>query len=113
MQRHPSNFRSPVRRPCMPGTNSLLCQLPSQDWDRLQVILKDFEVSWQRGQRPVLADYLAREPVARLALLVELIHVELEYRLKAAESIRVETYLESYPELAAHPDTALGLIAEE
>ena len=37
---------------------------------------------------------------ARLALLVELVHVELELRLKAGEPARVEEYLRRYPELA-------------
>ena len=57
--------------------------------------------------------YLAREPVARLALLLELIHVELEFRLKADEPVRMESYLDSYPELTAHPNAVADLIAEE
>ena len=97
----------------MPATNSLFRQLPTQEWDRLQLILKEFDTEWQRGQRPALTEYLAREPVARLALLLELIHVELEFRLKADEPVRMESYLDSYPELTAHPNAVADLIAEE
>ena len=79
------------------------------------MILKDFDTAWQRGQRPALSEYLAREPIAPCwRHLLELIHVELEFfgsrrtRWSASES-----YLDSYPELTAHPDAVADLIAEE
>jgi len=44
---------------------------------------------------------------------VELIHTDLECRIKAGEGIRVEVYLERYPELAGDTDAVLDLIAAE
>jgi hypothetical protein len=66
----------------------------------LAEILEPFENAWQRGQRPAIADYLPAGGPQRRAALVELVHVDLERRLKAGEAIRVEVYLERYPELA-------------
>ena len=49
----------------------------------------------------------------RRALLVELVHVDLEFRLKAAQPARVETYFNEYPQLFQDRDTALELIVAE
>src|SRR5205823_1249418 len=46
-------------------------------------------------------------------LLAELVHLDLELRLKAGEPVRVETYLERFPELARGPDAVVRLIATE
>src|SRR5262249_18133778 len=50
------------------------------------------ESAWRRGERPDLAGLLPEGPRRRQALL-DLVHVELELRLKAGESARVEDYL--------------------
>src|SRR5207248_11350867 len=62
---------------------------------------------------PRIADYLHVEGHERGALLVELVHVDLEFRLKSGESARVEGYLAAHPELAGARDVALDLIAAE
>ena len=46
-------------------------------------------------------------------LLIELVHTELELRLKSREAARVEEYLARYPELADDRAAVLGLIAAE
>jgi hypothetical protein len=87
---------------------------PSDVWGRLEPILERFEEAWQRGERPVLDEYLAAAvPAERRALLVELVHEDLHYRLTAGEAVRVENYLERYPELGSDPAVALDLIAAE
>jgi tetratricopeptide (TPR) repeat protein len=77
--------------------------------------LERFEDAWQRGERPVLEDYLkgVREQAERCALLMELVHEDLEYRLKAGEAMRVERYLERYPELASDLRLLSGLLVAE
>src|SRR5580658_7525159 len=86
--------------------------LASEVWARLELLLEAFEDAWLRGERPALEDYLSQaEPTERPALLRELVHEDLEYRLKAGEAVRVETYLERYPELHEDPETVTGLIA--
>ncbi len=52
----------------------------------LEDILERFDRAWQRGPRPSLANYLlpAGHP-QRHELLVELVRIDLEYRLKAGD----------------------------
>jgi WD40 repeat protein len=88
--------------------------LPSEAWARLEPVLERFEEAWRRGERPALDDYLAAAaPEERHALLIELVHEDLDYRLKAGEAARVETYLVRYPGLAADGTAVLALIAAE
>src|SRR5687768_9140170 len=68
-----------------------------------------FEKEWLAGRAPALDDYLGPEPA--LHLLVELAHIDLEFRLKAGASARAADYLARYPRLAADPDAAAELIA--
>ncbi len=87
--------------------------LGTEQWDRLEQTIKRFEEAWQAGQRPALDAYLAGVAEGRLALLVELLHIDLEYRLKAGEQARVEAYLQRYADVARDRAAALGLICRE
>ncbi len=98
----------------LPGKNpsSALARHGPSDMSLESVVLR-FEQLWLGGQRPSLDDFLppAGEPRARV--LPELIHVELELRLKAGEAARVEEYLERFPELAQQPTVVRELVAAE
>jgi serine/threonine-protein kinase len=48
-----------------------------------------------------------------IRLLAELIHIDLDFRLRRGEAARVEDYLERYPELGRYRAVLLGLIAAE
>jgi formylglycine-generating enzyme required for sulfatase activity/serine/threonine protein kinase len=86
----------------------------SEAWNRLEPILELFERALSRGERPALEAFVpALQPAPRRALLAELVHADLEFRLKAAEPARVEDYLTRYPELGSDPDVLLGLIRAE
>jgi serine/threonine protein kinase/formylglycine-generating enzyme required for sulfatase activity len=88
--------------------------LPSSDTGRrVEEIIRRFEEAWQAGLRPAMEDYLPVDPVERSLVLVELVHADLEKRLKAGESVRIETYLERFPELARDRPKALNLMAAE
>jgi serine/threonine protein kinase len=87
--------------------------LSSGEWSALEVIIAQFESAWQRGPRPDLADFLHTKQVPRRVLLAELIHVDLELRLKAGEDVRVESYLEGYPELLAEQAMVFELVQAE
>jgi serine/threonine protein kinase len=87
--------------------------MPDPEWYRLQRIIAGFETSWKRGDRPQIGDYLAKDEPRRETLLIELVHAELEFRLKAGESARVEDYLRKYPQLERDPSTVLELIKAE
>jgi serine/threonine protein kinase len=86
---------------------------PDPDWDRLQGVIAGFETAWKRGDRPRIDDYLGVDEPLREAVLVELVHAELEFRLKAGEPARVEDYLGKYPSLSRDRSTVLELIRAE
>jgi hypothetical protein len=58
-----------------------------------------FDEAWRRGPRPAIDDHLPADDPLRSQVRVELVHVELELRLKAGEPARVEEYLARYPQL--------------
>jgi tetratricopeptide (TPR) repeat protein/tRNA A-37 threonylcarbamoyl transferase component Bud32 len=76
-------------------------------------VLDQFEDAWQRGQCPSIDDYLPMSGAERRAVLVELVHVDLERRLKGGEPVRVEQYLEQYTELTERSEDVLLLIVAE
>ncbi len=89
------------------------CSLPGGVWDRLEEVLERFEAAWHRGERPCIDDFLTPAQPECGALLIELAHAELELRLKAGETARVEEYLRRYPELGQDPAVVLELAVAE
>ena len=82
------------------------------DWSPLEDAIKRFVLAWRQGPRPAIDEYLPASDL-RHALLVELVHTELELRLKAGEPARVEEYLARYPELTTDRATVLELLVVE
>src|SRR5437764_1028962 len=77
-------------------------------------LLGRFDSLWQKQQRPRIDDFLALCPAGqRLPVLIELIHSELEFRLRAGDPARVEDYLGRYPELIARPAAVAELVILE
>ncbi len=85
----------------------------SQDGPPLTEFLDRFDLAWQQGEPPAIKDYLPAGGAQRQAVLVELVHVDLEKRLLRGETARVEQYLEQYSELADDPTVVMDLIASE
>jgi Leucine-rich repeat (LRR) protein len=90
-----------------------LDQLPTQVYLRLKQYVERFEDAWHRGLRPNLEEFLPPGPGERRAVLVELVHGELELRLKAGEPAAAEDYLKRFPELATDPAVGRALKATE
>src|SRR5262249_12929627 len=67
----------------------------------------------QAGSRPDIDGYLMGDASQHPALLVELAHADLEFRLKSRESVRIETYLDRYPSLAHDSAIVLDLLEAE
>jgi serine/threonine protein kinase/predicted ATPase len=87
---------------------------PGEEWLALKDAIRRFENAWQQGpSRPVIDDYLPAGDRLRFGFLIELVHIDLEFRLKAGEDARVEEYLGRYPQLAADRSVVLQLIAAE
>src|SRR4051794_16009136 len=75
--------------------------------------IRQFEQDWMAGVRPSLAGYLAGCDPFPLPLLIELAHIDLEFRIKSGEPVRAADYLARYPQLAEDAKVAAELIAEE
>jgi predicted ATPase len=99
----PSRFTNP----------ELARMLADPAWAPCERLIKAFEDAWRRGPAPTIGAFLQVDGQPRRALLIELVHLDLEFRLKAGEAVRVETYLAAYPELAGEREVAIGLIAAE
>jgi eukaryotic-like serine/threonine-protein kinase len=64
-------------------------------------IVERFEEAWQRGSAPQIEHYLpAVGSPHRRRTLIELVAIDLEYRLKAERDARLEDYRGRYPDLA-------------
>jgi predicted ATPase len=85
----------------------------AEDWMALKDAVRHFEKAWRRGPRPLIDDYLPIDVPQRFRVLIELVHIDLELRLKAGETARVEEYLARYPELVGDRAVALELITAE
>ena len=79
----------------------------AEDWSALKDAVRRFEHDWRQAPRPGIGDYLPAGGPLRSRVLIELVHIDLELRLKAGESARVEEYLARYPELIDDPAVAL------
>ncbi len=80
---------------------------------QFEALIESFELAWRTGSLPNIDDYLRAEGREREALLVELVHVDLEFRLKAGEAARVESYLVRYPHLTKDHGTVVDLLEAE
>jgi serine/threonine protein kinase/formylglycine-generating enzyme required for sulfatase activity len=81
-----------------------------QALEKRQRILRAFAEAWRQGQQPEIEAHLAADGVDRSSLLVELIQTELECRITAGDTVRLESYLERFTELRHNPDAVLTLI---
>jgi serine/threonine protein kinase len=85
----------------------------AEDWAVLKEAIRRFEHAWRQSPRPAIDDFLPESQPLRTRLLIELVHIDLELRLKSGEPARVEEYLVRYPELADDRALTLELIAAE
>ena len=86
---------------------------PLADWPALKDAVRRFENAWRERPRPPIAEHLPAENPLRQCVLIELVHIDLELRLKAGEPARVEDYVASYPEFGGDRAVLLDLIAAE
>jgi predicted ATPase len=87
--------------------------LGDETWSGCEGIIREFEQAWRSGPPPEISDYLLDDHARGSALLRELMHVDLEFRVKAGQRVCVETYLDRFPEIALDPNGVLDLIAAE
>ena len=80
-----------------------LGHLSTDDWDRLQDILDRFEKAWNNVGSEDAIDLRAYLPpvedTLRPVALSELIKAELEIRWRRGQTVRIESYINEFPEL--------------
>lgn len=74
-------------------------------------LIKQFEKAWQSGTRPDIAFFLNDQSSKQL--LIELVHIDLEFRYRHQETPKVEEYFERFPELLKNEAVAVDLMAAE
>jgi serine/threonine protein kinase len=89
--------------------------MPSQLSESLAPILDRFKNAWDGPMPPRIEDFLqSTEASCRLALLTELIRIDIEQRINARQRVRLEEmYLPRFPELNVAPDRIVALIVHE
>ena len=81
---------------------------------RVDAVCQRYESEWKAGRRPQLEEFLVTVSGAeRIALLRELLLLELGYRRRVGENPREEEYLERFPEATAALMTALFVTPNE
>ena len=78
-------------------------ELESHTWDDLQAVVRSFRQAINRGERPAIEAYAPEGIPDRKAVLLELVHEELEIRIKAGEPLSLASYFVRFPELWADP----------
>lgn len=76
-------------------------------------LVTQFEESWANKTRPSIDACLPANGEERRAILEQLVHIDLDNRLRIGDPARVEEYLERYPELEREESTVLALIWTE
>jgi tetratricopeptide (TPR) repeat protein len=94
----------------MPEPSNLPGSDFTEEHDPLDALLGRFEEAWQQGEPPDIDAYL---PPGDARALAELVHIDLERRLKAGQAVRVEDYLQRYPALAGQAGAVVDLIRTE
>lgn len=82
-------------------------------WSQIARIVAAFDAAWLRGDQPAIQAFLPEPGTNDLPLLCELVHLDLEHRLKAGEAARVEDYLATYSALADDQHELVELLAAE
>lgn len=80
---------------------------------RLHQIVNQFEEAWNQQSPPSIDACLTDTPDADIELLIELVHVDLEYKLARKNEATIEDYFEKYPQLSQDEEVAVDLIATE
>ena len=93
--------------------NNFAVDASSHAWAAREQVLQRFESAWRQGPPPAINDYLSVGGGEQSGLLVELLHIDLEFRLRAGDEVRVEEFLSRFPSLAEDSDAVRDLVVAE
>ena len=75
----------------MPDTNAEKAALMRGEATQLYQHVDAFEEAWHAGKRPVIDQFLPADGLLRRNVLIKLVHIDLENRLRTGYKARVET----------------------
>ncbi len=81
-------------------------------WSACESVIRRFEDAWRDQERPVIDDFRTSGSPHEVRLLVELVHIDMEFRLRAGDFARSEDYIARFPELS-DPELELELLEAE
>src|SRR5581483_11386470 len=76
-------------------------------------ILEDYARALERGEAPIMGDFLPGDTPQRVELLAMLIQVDQSFHFRRGQPAGLEDYLKLFPELTAHRQWMAELIAAE
>jgi len=79
----------------------------------IESIRYTFEKDYRAGRSPQIDDYLAGAGLDRWQLTIELVHSELELRLRDRQPARLTQYLQRYPDLEHLPNELAPILETE
>ncbi len=75
--------------------------LDGDSWRSLQQAVARFRTALTRGDEPAIEEFLPPDGRHRTTYVAELVHEELEHRLRAGESVAIASYLGRFEELGS------------
>lgn len=87
--------------------------LPGETIENREQIVQSFEDAWDSRKPPDIESFVKGISSERRWVVLELVHSDLELRLKNGLDVRVESYLERFPELENDPEQVVQLVASE
>ena len=94
--------------PMFPAASS-----PDETVRGLESLLDRFDALWQEGTPPPISQFAPVAHPQRNRLLLELSLIDLEYRIKADEEVRVEDYTRAFPVFSTRSEMLIELIVCE
>ena len=83
------------------------------DQATVETIIERFEVAWHAGAFPQLEDFIPEDDALHNIVLIELVHSDLDFRIKAGEKVRAEEYFQRFLNLQNDDDVFCELVEAE
>ena len=97
----------------MSAAESRVRELSAQDRQKLDELLSNFHSTWEPGRLDRALHQLPVDIPYRLAAVTGLAAIDLEMRWQKGDYVRVEEYLEKYPELGTPDNVSVELLLAE
>ncbi len=101
------------------GRPAILCssrvglRLDSGAWENIQDVVRSFRRALGRGERPAIEAYAPERAAHRIPVMLELIHEEMEFQIKAGAAAGSVVVPQALPEIAQDPRRASELVAAD